>query len=135
LGAFHNPPANSSEKSEENLSLPVENSRSLALKLAADLARQIGMTRTWPNVQTIRLGIESEADYSGISVRQAAAVIAMAANEWSRCGDGYTPPSSHDQYTTAKDNTIDRFWFEDSRWRNKYAYNVFMARLQPEASV
>jgi hypothetical protein len=132
LGAFHNSPVDSSEKSAENPSLPVENSRSLALKLAAELARQLGMTRTWPNLQTIRLAIESEADYSGISIRQAAAVIAMAANYQSGCYD--VCPSSLDQYLAVKDNTIDRFWFEDSRWRNKGAYIVFMARLQEATS-
>jgi len=104
------------------------------LKLAADLARQIGMTRTWPNLQTIRLAIEGEADFSGISINQAAAVITMAALQWTRCGDGLTCPSSSERYMTLKDNTIDRFWFEDARWRNKGVYVAFLERLQEAIS-
>jgi hypothetical protein len=134
LAAFHNSRLVSSEKSEENSVLPVDSSRALALKLAADLARQVGMVRTWPNLQTIRLAIESEAEQSEVSLNQAAALIAMAAHEWTahprlRC------LSAWEEREIARVNTIDRFWFEDARWRSKSAYAAFLNRLnEAEAS-
>lgn len=137
LAAFHNSRADSSEKSAENSALPVDSRaprrNSLALQLAADLARQVGMVRTWPNLQTIRLAIESEAEHSGITVKHAAALIAMAANEFSRCGDGVTFPDSLDRYVAFKENTVDRFWFEDARWRSKGSYLEFLSRLEAGA--
>lgn len=106
----------------------METPRALGIKLAADLARQVGMVRTWPNLQTIRLAIESEAEHSGITVSQAAALIAMAAQEWTR-RSGLVCESSWEIREIARENTIDRFWFEDARWRSKRTYAAFLLRL------
>lgn len=134
MAAFHNSRLVSSEKSEENSVLPVDSPRALALKLAADLARQVGMVRTWPNLQTIRLAIESEAEQSEVSLNQAAALIAMAAQERSR-GPMYSCLSSWEERELARVNVVDRFWFEDARWRSKSAYAAFLNRLnEAEAS-
>lgn len=127
--ASHNPRPVSSEKSEENSSLRLKSSRALGLKLAADLARQVGMVRTWPNLQTIRLAIESEAEQSEVSLNQAAALIAMAAQEQT-CHPQYRCLSGWEERELARVNTIDRFWFEDARWRSKGIYIITLARLE-----
>lgn len=102
-----------------------------SLVLAADMARRLGMVPTWPNVQTIRLAIESEAEYSDITVTQAAAVIAQAAGEFTSPGGSlYRPPDWRDEVRAFKANRIDRFWFEDSRWRMKSSYDALLARLE-----
>ncbi len=109
----------------------MENSRAAALKLAADLARLVGMVRTWPNLQTIRLAIESEADISEVTLQQAAALIAAAAQERTRRPD-YCP-SSWELREIYRDNSIDRFWFEDARWRSKGAYAALLERLHAQS--
>jgi hypothetical protein len=120
--AFHNSRPRSSGKSR--LSPP----RSLALKLAADLAREVGMVPTWPNVQTIRLAIEAEAAYSEVSVSQAAALIVAAALNF------MVFDASNYSWQAAtllrKSNIVNRFWFEDALWRHKYVYNDMLVRLQ-----
>ena len=133
MAAFHNSRPDSSEKSAEKSARPVDIRRPrrppcAALTLAAELARQVGMPRTWPNVQTIRLAIESEADHSGITVNQAATVIAMAAQEWT-ARSGYSFLPSWEIREIVRVNTIDRFWFEDARWRAKGAYVVMLSRI------
>jgi len=99
-----------------------------ALVLAADLARQIGMVATWPNVQTIRLAIESESHYSDVSLNQAAALIVCAANDYT-----VVDPQQYSFQAAAllrKSNIVNRFWFEDARWRYKNAYNRMLCALQ-----
>ena len=128
LAASHNSLPRSSEKSAENS--PVS-SRGLSLALADDMARSLGMTPTWANVQTVRLAIEGESAFSGISVKEAAAVIAMAAQERTRLP---RDPDFHDRQFTLKLNSVDRFWFEDGRWRDKYVYGEFLARLEARVS-
>lgn len=90
------------------------------------------MVRTWPNVQTIRLAIESEAEYSEISVAQAAALIVQAAQEVSH-GPQYSCLSTWERHLLLKKNDIDRFWFEDSRWRMKAGYWQWLERLRVSA--
>jgi hypothetical protein len=133
LAESHNSRRDSSEKTEENSSTPsVDSPRALALKLAADLARQVGMVRTWPNLQTIRLAIEGEADFCGITLHQSAALIMAAAGEWTR-GRYLTCAPAWEEREVYRANTIDRFWFEDSRWRGKASYHKLLSRLS-EAS-
>jgi hypothetical protein len=101
------------------------------LKLAADLARQVGMVRTWANVQTIRLAIEAEAEYSDVSLRNAAALIVCAAFDFT-----VIDPQYYDfQAATIlrKSNNLNRFWFEDCLWRHKDAYQNMLIRLQQRA--
>lgn len=102
-----------------------------SLVLAADIARRLGMVPTWPNVQTIRLAIESEAELSGVSVVEAAAVIVEAAKEPSRFSP-LVPPSEWQRREVFRENSVDRFWFEDARWRGKNAYLYFRALLNHE---
>jgi hypothetical protein len=93
------------------------------------------MVPTWPNVQTIRLAVESEAVHSGIAERQAAALIVTAAQEISPAsGGGLVPPSKWEQRQAFRKNDIDRFWFEDARWRMKASYWKLLELLQAEAS-
>lgn len=124
LGAlYRNSGAHSSGKTGES-----------SLTLAAEIARVVGMVPTWPNVQTIRLAIESEAEFSEISIAQAASLIAQAALEFTSPGGGlYTPPDWRDQVRAFKANRVDRFWFEDSRWRMKSIYGMLLARLEESA--
>ena len=89
------------------------------------------MVPTWPNVQTIRLAIESEAVYSEITIAQAAAVIVQAAQERT-CGPEYSCLSSWEKHLLLKQNDIDRFWFEDARWRMKGAYWLGLDKLRDE---
>lgn len=136
MAAFHNSRLESRENSAENSGLSVETSRPrrnpIAFKLAARLALRVGMVRTWPNIETIRLAIESEALMSGVSLDEAADVILKAAQEgtpipWHR------PPSDWVVRTISRQNDIDRFWFEDARWRGKDAYAEFQQRLEASA--
>jgi hypothetical protein len=131
--AFHNSPADSSEKSAENSALSVDSPRAVALKLAADLARQLGMVRTWPNVQAIRLAIETEAEYSQISVGNAAALIVCAALDFTIV----SPEHYSFQAATIlrKSNNVNRFWFEDCLWRHKDAYKKMLYQLQQRSEV
>lgn len=102
-----------------------------SLVLAAQVARQLGMVPTWPNVQTIRLAIESEAELSSASLAAAADVIVKAAKEQSLFSP-YVPPSKWQERELFRENSVDRFWFEDARWRSKNAYVYFRALLNRE---
>ena len=106
-----------------------EKVRSLALKLAAHIACQLGIVRTWPNLQTIRLAIESEAAASGVPIDAAADVIVRAAREQTRLPQ-YTFAAEWVRRETYRENSVDRFWFEDARWRTKTAYLEFRADLR-----
>jgi hypothetical protein len=96
--------------------------------LAVQIARQLGMVRTWPNVQTIRLAIESEAEDSGVTLNQAAALIIMAAKEFTIVDAQMY--SFQAATILRKSNNVNRFWFEDSLWRHKEAYQKMLFRLQ-----
>jgi hypothetical protein len=92
------------------------------------------MVPTWPNVQTIRLAIESEAECSEVSLSQAAGLIITAAQEISRWGELYVPPSRWEERQLQRQNDIDRFWFEDSRWRTKHSYFRLLERLRASSA-
>ena len=117
---YRNPNAHSSGKTGKK-----------SIPLAAEIARQVGMVPTWPNVQTIRLAIESEAVYSEISIPQAAALIVQAALDFT-----IVDPEHYSFQAAAllrKSNVVNRFWFEDALWRHKQAYQNMLARLQESA--
>jgi len=102
------------------------------LPLAASVARQCGIVPSWPNLQLIRLAIESEADYSDISLANAAALIAAAA-----CEVTIVDPERYSFQAAAllrKSNIVNRFWFEDALWRHKQAYQNMLARLQEQSA-
>lgn len=88
------------------------------------MARELGLVPTWPNLQIIRLAIETEARYSRVALELAAHVIACSAKE-------ITYPS---QYFSAWElsvaNTIDASWFANARWRIKGSYLIFRHDLQ-----
>lgn len=122
LGAlYRNPRTHSSGKTGEK-----------ALVLAADLARQVGMVPTWPNVQTIRLAIESEAELSAASLAEAAEIILQSSKEFSR-GRYVTCPPEWEARELFRHNSIDRFWFEDARWRVKAIYQQWVEKLRESA--
>jgi hypothetical protein len=100
------------------------------LVLAAAIARQVGLPQTWPNVQTIKLAIQSEAAFSDISIEKSADLILEAAKECTHCKE-YSCPSQWEIRELFRDNTVNRFWFEDGRWRAKRAYTAFLiARIE-----
>ena len=112
IEASHNPGARSSAKRD--------------FSLAARVAKMLGLVPTWPNLQTIRLAIESEALLSAVSMAEAAEVLIRDAKEPSICGVLHCP-SEWEKREIARINTVDRFWFEDARWRSKFAYQDFVA--------
>ena len=90
------------------------------------------MVDTWPNLQTIRLAIESEAEYSDISLANAAALIAAAA-----CEVTIVDPERYSFQAASllrKSNIVNRFWFEDALWRHKQTYQNMLARLQEQSA-
>jgi hypothetical protein len=100
-----------------------------SLTLAAQLARKVGMVPTWPNVQTIRLAIESEAEFSGVTIEETAAMIAKAARERTQA-PAFRCAADWERREICRLNVLDRFWFEDSRWREKSAYLEFLTDLR-----
>lgn len=122
--ASHNPASRSTGKS---LPAGLGACRNLPLKLAVVLAGRIGMVLTWPNIQTVRIAIESEAQYSSVSPTEAANVILAAAQQSSHLPQ-YAPPREWEKREVFRENTIDRFWFEDARWRTKFVYAEFRER-------
>ncbi len=111
--ACHNPVARASGKR--------------ALPLAAKVARELGLVPTWPNLQTIRLAIESEARLFCVANSVIAELLISAGKERSS-GPEYRPPSEWEKRHLFRVNVIDRFWFEDARWRAKEVFAEFEAR-------
>lgn len=99
-------------------------SRKRAIPLAARVARELGLVPTWPTLQTIRLAIESEAALSSVSLNKAAELLVRAGKEWTSCSIFHCP-SDWEKREISRLNTVDRFWFEDARWRSKIAYAEF----------
>lgn len=89
------------------------------------------MVRSWPNLQTIRLAIESEADYSHLTIVEAAKVISTAALEFTIIEpERYSFQAAH---LLRKSNVVNRFWFEDALWRYKPTYERLIAALRESA--
>lgn len=97
--------------------------------LAAEVARRVGLPASWPNVNVIAAAIELEAEVCGVSPSDAAEVLVAAAKEASE-SPSYACPAEWEMRALYRENTIDRFWFEDARWRVKYAYAAFRAQLE-----
>jgi|SRR5690348_6417028 len=113
--ASHNPALRSSGKRGNR-----------ALPLAAKVARELGIVPTWPNLQTIRVALENEARRFRATVDEIAELFIRAGNEYSEL-PRYIFTSDWKQRVISRANTIDRFWFEDARWRYKSAYQEFVA--------
>jgi hypothetical protein len=117
----HNPSARSSGKR--------------AIPLAAKVARELGVIPTWPNLQTIRLALESEATHYKATFAEIGEMFIRAGKEWTD-PPIYHCPSQWERREISRVNTVDRFWFEDARWRYKLAYAEFLERrkeLEPRA--
>ena len=99
--------------------------------LAKQVALRVGLPASWPNVNVIAAAIELEAEACRVSADQAAEVIVSAAKERT-CGPRYDCPSDWERRMIARDNDVNRFWFEDGRWRFKFAYQNFRAELDRE---
>lgn len=97
--------------------------------LAAEVARRVGLPATWPNVNTIQAAIELEADACGVPAEEAAEMLVSAATESTR-GPVYDCPSDWERRLLVRDNEVNRFWFEDARWRIKFAYAEFRESLR-----
>jgi hypothetical protein len=100
------------------------------LTLAAQVAAKLGITRSWPNVQMVKLAIENEAEFSQVSHAEAAEVIVRAGRELSDWQDPYSPTPEWKRREAFRLNTVDRFWFEDARWRVKQVYLEFRERRE-----
>jgi hypothetical protein len=100
--------------------------------LASKVARELGLVPTWPNLQTIRLAIECEASFLSVPPADVAEMIVRAAKEltW---GSSLACHSVVDEAFWMRLNTVNRFWFEDARWREKFAYAEFVQQLRREA--
>jgi hypothetical protein len=91
----------------------------------------LGIVPTWPNLQTIRLAIETESALSHVSRAHVAEMLILAGKELSY-GSQYVCPAQWEKREFSRLNTIDRFWFEDARWRDKFAYAEFRAKHRGE---
>lgn len=115
----HNPGARSSGKRD--------------FSLAAKVARELGLVPTWPNLQIIRLAIESEIlhlQFFRVRGDAVARMMIRAANENSamRYADWFERAKIY------RSNCVDRFWFEDGRWREKIAYLDFLDELREQSA-
>lgn len=119
--ASHNPALRSSGK----------NVRFSALPLAAKVARELAVVPSWPNLQIIRLAIESAAHSCHATLAETAEMLIRAGKEWT-ARPQYHCPSEWEIREIERLNTIDRFWFEDARWRGKVAYERFYERLRQD---
>jgi hypothetical protein len=97
-----------------------------------DVARRVGMVATWPNLETIRVSIESEAEFSAISFNEALDLILACASCPSLLPQ-YSAPAEWEKREISRANTINRFWFEDALWRVKFPYIEFRATRREEA--
>lgn len=81
-----------------------------AMPLAAKVAFETMMVPTGANLETIQRAIEREAELMKIRKKEVVEMLILAAKE----EPGPVP--------------VNRFWFEDSRWRSKEAYKEFRKR-------
>jgi len=97
----------------EGLSLE-EAARMLAerLEAALEIMRQLHMVWSWPTMLTVAEAIRCEANCSNITPDLAARVILQSARvvNWMA--------------------GVNRFWFEDAKWRICRSYEEFRTRLQ-----
>lgn len=102
-----------------------------AIPLAAKVARELGLVPTWPTLQIVRLAIESESRRFGVQVREIAELFIRAGNEYTELPRFSCPPEWR-RRMVSRANTVDRFWFEDARWRYKLAYQEFVSARERE---
>jgi len=103
------------------------------LQLATRVAKSLRMVPTWPNLRTIEIALSSEAEVSGVSLKEAAELI-IECGRHQTSAPAYRCPAEWEARQAFRENTIDRFWFEDARWRVKFPYAEFRARLGEEVA-
>jgi hypothetical protein len=96
--------------------------------LAAEVARRVGLPASWPNVNVIAAAIELVTSWSGVSAEEAAELLVQCAHERTP-GPRYSLPSEWEKREIFRENSVSRFWFEDSRWTAKLAYAEFYAKV------
>ena len=128
---YRNSGARSSGKIVNSRANP-RHSRFPHLLLAEEIARAVGIVRTWANLSTIHCALESEAEFSNTSTTQASALIVHAATERTLLSD-LACPSEWEIRENVRMNSVDRFWFEDARWRMKRSYWQLRDQLESAA--
>jgi hypothetical protein len=97
--------------------------------LAKKLAVRIYLPASWPNVNTIAAAIELVVMHANVTAEQAAELLFACARERTPRPQ-YRPPAQWEEREISRVNTVDRFWFEDCRWRAKEAYEEFWRQRQ-----
>ncbi len=82
------------------------------MQAALRIAEHLGLPKTFPNLRTIELAVECEAEYSDTPLEEAEQLIVAAAVN-TRIG-------------------INRFFFEDARWRETDLYLNYRRRRRME---
>lgn len=90
------------------------------------------MIPTWPNLQTIRIAIESEAEYFRVALVEVAEMFICAGRESTPIPQLHCP-AQWERREISQFNTVNRFWFEDARWRVKFAYIEFLEKHEQTA--
>lgn len=75
--------------------------------------------------------MEDEALLSQAAPREVATMLICAGKELTQ-GPLYSPLSDWKQRELFRSNQVNRFWFEDARWREKFAYHEFRERRRKE---
>lgn len=96
--------------------------------IAAEVAKRIYLPPSWPNVNVIAAAIDLVTFHANVSAEEAAELLIRCAAERT-IGSHYTPPSEWELREIFRENKVDRFWFEDARWKTKFAYAQFHERL------
>jgi hypothetical protein len=99
------------------------------MQAALRIARSVGLPATWPNLRTIEAALVCESEFSSISLPEAAEAILKAAREQTH-RPAYRIAADWEAREIFRLNVIDRFWFEDGRWREKYAYAEFLSEVR-----
>jgi hypothetical protein len=95
------------------------------LQLAVEVARSLGMPETWPNLRTIEMALACETAFSSIGLEEAAELIVACAKNFR------VQPND---YRMIRYLPINRFWFEDSIWRETFEYAVWRADRPEEVA-
>jgi hypothetical protein len=82
------------------------------MQAALRIAEHLGLPKTFPNVRTIELAVECEAEFTDLPIEEAEQLIVAAA--------------AHTRIS------INRFFFEDARWRETELYLNYQRRRRME---
>jgi hypothetical protein len=90
------------------------------MQSALRIARRLGVVPTFPTLRVIEAAVEAEADFLAVSIDEAEELIVLGSRDLHFRG-------------TPKQQSLNRFFFEDALWRDSYVYRNFLAgrRLNP----